>query len=257
MTASTSPRRAHRKRRSRIIEIERTSTPRFQLTSSPRRTPSSGVVVLLAALLLLPLISACASVQARDPYTTKRDKTAKGAGAGAAAGAVGAVLAGEREADEILAGAAIGAVVGGSIGAYMDHQEERLTRIPGTTVERVSENTILAHFDSDVLFDVDSSSLRPDAQGTLRQVATVLLDYPKTAIVIQGHTDSTGSEEHNQALSHRRAESVEAFLIGRGVETGRMTSVGYGESMPVASNDTEAGRQRNRRVDILLKAKAI
>ncbi|MDX1632578.1 MAG: OmpA family protein [Thermoanaerobaculia bacterium] len=221
-----------------------------------RKKSVSGLATLLAMLLILPLISACASVQARDPYTTKRDKTAKGAGAGAAAGAVGAILAGEREADEILAGAAIGAVVGGSIGAYMDHQEERLTRIPGTTVERVSENTILAHFDSDVLFDVDSASLRADAQSTLRQVGSVLLDYPKTAIVIQGHTDSTGTEEHNQALSRRRAESVEAFLIGRGVEPTRLTAVGYGESMPVATNETEAGRQQNRRVDILLKAKA-
>jgi outer membrane protein OmpA-like peptidoglycan-associated protein len=133
---------------------------------------------------------------------------------------VGAVLAGEREADEILAGAAIGAVVGGGIGAYMDHQEERLTRIPGTTVERVSEDVILIHFDSDVLFDVDSAVLDPGSQGTLSQVAQVLHDYPKTAVVVQGHTDSTGAEEHNQALSERRAQAVHNYLVGRGVDFG-------------------------------------
>jgi outer membrane protein OmpA-like peptidoglycan-associated protein len=88
-------------------------------------------------------------------------------------------------------------------------------------------------------------------------VASVLAEYPKTAVVVQGHTDSTGSEQHNQALSERRARSVETFLIGRGVDPARITAVGYGESMPVASNASDSGRQQNRRVDILLKAKAV
>jgi outer membrane protein OmpA-like peptidoglycan-associated protein len=222
-----------------------------------RRDTRAALSLLLAALVVLPLFSACASVRARDPYETKRDKTAKGAGIGAAAGAVGAVLAGQREADEILAGAAIGAVVGGGVGAYMDHQEEKLARIPGTTVERVSRDTLLVHFDSDILFDVDSAALRSTSQGTVREVASVLAEYPKTAVVVQGHTDSTGSEQHNQALSERRARSVETFLIGRGVDPARITAVGYGESMPVASNTSDSGRQQNRRVDILLKAKAV
>lgn len=217
---------------------------------------ASFVALSLVLTLAASLLAGCASIRERDPYETRRDKTAKGAGIGAAAGAVGAVLAGEREADEILAGAAIGAVVGGGIGAYMDHQEERFTRIPGTTVERVSEDVILVHFDSDVLFDVNSAALSGGSQGTLTQVGGVLLDYPKTAVVIQGHTDSTGSEQHNQALSERRAQAVENYLIGRGVDRARMTSVGYGETLPVASNDTEWGRQQNRRVDILIKAKA-
>lgn len=238
------------------LDTKPVASPRSPITTV--RDPRSRRTIVLAsiAVLLLPLVVGCASMRERDPYTTKRDKTAKGAGIGAAAGAVGAVLAGQREADEILAGAAIGAVVGGGVGAYMDHQEEKLTRIPGTTVERVSEDTILIHFNADILFDVDSASLRPQSQGTLREVASVLLDYPKTAVVIQGHTDSTGSEQHNQALSERRARSVESFLIGRGIDPPRTTAVGYGESMPIASNATESGRQLNRRVDILLKAKA-
>ncbi|HVR96581.1 MAG TPA: OmpA family protein [Thermoanaerobaculia bacterium] len=211
----------------------------------------------IALGLVLALFAGCAtSGGTRDPYVTKRDRTVKGAGVGAAAGAVGAVLAGKREADEILAGAAIGAVVGGGVGAYMDHQQEKLARIPGTSVERVGEDTLLVHFDSDVLFDVNSAVIDSDGRATLEDVGGVLSEYPKTAVVVQGHTDSTGSEEHNQGLSERRADSVRNHLAREGVDGARMTSMGYGEGAPVASNDTEPGRQQNRRVDILLKAKA-
>lgn len=211
----------------------------------------------IASLLALALFAGCAtSGGARDPYVTKRDRTMKGAGVGAAAGAVGAVLAGKREADEILAGAAIGAVVGGGVGAYMDHQQEKLARIPGTSVERVGEDTLLVHFDSDILFDVNSAVIDSGGRGTLEEVAAVLSEYPKTAVVVQGHTDSTGSEEHNQTLSERRATSVKNYLASRGVDDDRMAALGFGEGSPVASNDSERGRQENRRVDILLKANA-
>lgn len=215
-----------------------------------------AVSACLASALALSLLAGCASVQQRDPYVTRRDRTVKGAGVGAAAGAVGAVLAGKREADEILAGAAIGAVVGGGVGAYMDRQQEKLARIPGTTVERVGEDTLLLHFDSDVLFDVNSAVIDSSGRATLEDVAAVLDEYDKTAVIIQGHTDATGSEELNQQLSERRAGSVRNYLVGRGVDDGRLSAVGYGEGYPVASNDSEFGRQQNRRVDILLKAKA-
>jgi outer membrane protein OmpA-like peptidoglycan-associated protein len=210
-----------------------------------------------AALVALALFAGCATAPvARQPRTTERDKTVRGAGVGAAAGAVGAVLAGKREADEILAGAAIGAVVGAGVGAYMDSQEEKLARIPGTTVERVGEDTLLVHFDSDVLFPVDSAVMSPGSRSTLDQVATVLNDFDKTAVVVQGHTDARGTEEHNQALSERRAEAVRGYLIGRGVDAGRVVAVGYGASMPAASNGTESGRAQNRRVDVVLKSKS-
>lgn len=215
----------------------------------------------LVSILFLFVLGGCATTaprepRQREPYVTKRDRTWKGAGIGAAAGAAGAVLAGKREADEILAGAAIGAVVGGSVGAYMDAQQEKLARIPGTTVERIGEDTLLVHFDSDVLFDVNSAVIDSSGRVTLEDVALVLDEYPKTAVVVQGHTDSTGGEEHNQALSERRAGAVRSYLVGRGVDPDRLAAVGYGEGFPVAGNDSVAGRHRNRRVDILLKANA-
>src|SRR5262245_26005859 len=171
-----------------------------------RLMAARSVIASLAALVAASLLAGCASV--RQPYSTRRDKTAKGAGIGAAAGAVGAVVAGKRQADEILIGAAIGAGIGAGVGAYMDAQEEKIARIPGTTVERVDNRTLLVHFDSDVLFAVDSSAIDSAGRSTLGDIAGVLEDYPKTAVVIQGHTDSTGTDEHNQALSERRADSV-------------------------------------------------
>ncbi len=214
-----------------------------------------GTVTVL--VLAASVLAGCSFIRdERQPYTTKRDKTAKGAGIGAAAGAAAAVLHGEREADEILAGAAIGAAVGAGVGVYMDRQEEKLARIPGTYVERVGDNLLLVRFDSEILFEVDSALLDASGRGTLDQVADVLIEYPKTAAVVQGHTDSSGSEQHNQQLSERRADAVRAVLIGSGVDDDRLTAVGYGEGFPVADNDSASGRQRNRRVDILLKAKA-
>ncbi len=212
-------------------------------------------------LTIVMLAQGCATTktnttQADEPRATKRDKTAKGAGIGAAAGAAIAAVTGERKADRILAGAAVGAGIGAGVGAYMDHQEEKLGHIPGTTVERVSDDLLLVHFQSDVLFDVDSAIVKPQAQDALDDAAQVFQEYKKTAIIVQGHTDSTGTEEHNQALSERRAQSVVAYLTGKGIDPNRMAPQGYGEGQPIASNDSTDGRQKNRRVDLLLKAKA-
>ncbi|HVS16922.1 MAG TPA: OmpA family protein [Thermoanaerobaculia bacterium] len=222
---------------------------------------SRHLTILAATLVGLTALGAgtigCAAVrQEREPYTTDRDKLKKGAVVGAAAGAAAAILKGEDEADEILAGAGIGAVIGAGVGLYMDRQEEKLARIPGTSVERVGPSTLLIHFDSDILFDTDSAILDSAGRVTVSEVASVLLEFPKTAVVVQGHTDSTGSEIHNQALSERRAQAVEGLLVARGIDRQRLTAVGYGEGYPAADNDTESGRQRNRRVDVLVKAKA-
>ncbi|CAM2005099.1 OmpA family protein [Acanthopleuribacter pedis] len=210
--------------------------------------------LILAGLLIASL--ALTSCAVHGPYETRRDKTARGAGIGAAVGALASILDGKKEADEILARAAIGAVVGGSIGAYMDAQEERIARIPGTSVERLDRNTLLVKFDSDVLFDVNSHALGSRSRDTLSQMSGVLQDYPKTAVVIQGHTDSTGSEAHNQDLSERRAGSVRRFFSNQGISGQRLIAMGYGETMPVADNTTESGRRLNRRVDVVLRARA-
>jgi outer membrane protein OmpA-like peptidoglycan-associated protein len=203
------------------------------------------------------LATGCAStMQGGGERTTSRDKTTTGAAIGAAGGAIAGAVLGEGELDEVLAGAAIGAGIGAGVGAYMDAQEEKLARIPGTTVERVGDNLLLVRFESDVLFAVDSAVLSPASRSSLDSAARVFVDYPKTAIIAQGHTDSSGTEEHNQALSERRAAAVVSYLVGRGIDASRITALGYGEGSPIESNDSSAGRQANRRVDLLLKAKA-
>ncbi len=202
--------------------------------------------------LVVVAVTACVSGE----YTTSRDKTAKGAGIGVVAGAVVGAVVGEGHADKILAGAAIGAGIGAGIGSYMDAQEEKLARIPGTTVERVGSDKLLVRFASDVLFDTDSAMLVGDSPATLDKVAVVLKDFPKTAIVVEGFTDSTGSEEHNQGLSQRRAGTVSGYFVDSGVDAGRLTTIGYGEDHPVADNGTVEGRQQNRRVAVLIKGKA-
>jgi len=206
--------------------------------------------------LSITIIAVAGTACLSGSYTTSRDKTATGAGAGAVAGAVVGAVVGEGQADQILAGAAIGAGIGAGIGSYMDAQEEKLARIPGTTVERVGSDKLLVRFSSDVLFSIDSAILAPDSRDTLAEVAVVLNDFAKTAVVVEGFTDSTGSEEHNQALSERRAKAVSSYFVDSGVNADRMTAIGFGEDHPVADNATEAGRRQNRRVAILIKGKA-
>ena len=218
-----------------------------------KRSRLGGLVPVLA---VLGLVMGCAAHEPGIERSTKRDKTKKGIAIGAAAGAVLGAVLGEGEADEILAGAAIGAGIGAGIGTYMDRQEEALANIPGTSVERVAEDMLLIKFDSDILFQIDSSILSGVSRATLNDVAAVLMEYRKTAVIIKGHTDATGSEIHNQNLSERRATAVMNHLVGRGLDPSRITAVGYGEAQPVASNDMAAGRALNRRVNILIKAKA-
>ncbi len=213
-------------------------------------------ILALAIGFLFTLTSGCATTGSSSSRTTSYDKTKKGAAIGAGVGALLGILTGEGEADEILARAAIGAGIGAGVGAYMDHQEEKLARIPGTSVERVGDDMLLIHFDSDILFEINSASLAGASMSTLDQVSSVVNEYPKTAMVVQGHTDATGSEAHNQELSERRAKAVQNYLIGRGVDAGRIVAIGYGEGVPRETNDTAEGRSRNRRVNILLKAKA-
>src|SRR5690606_601518 len=167
-----------------------------------------GIIVGLVALLI-------AGCYTTDPYTGERtvSKTAKGAGAGAIAGAVAGILSGDDSRERrkrALIGAGVGALASGAVGKYMDRQEARLREElqgTGVSVTRVGDNITL-NMPGNITFQTDSADLRPEFFGVLNSVALVLKEFDKTLVEVAGHTDSTGSEEHNQALSERRAGTV-------------------------------------------------
>lgn len=176
-----------------------------------------------------------------------------GAGAG---GAVGGVIG--HEAGNTAAGAIIGAAVGGTagvlIGRHMDKQaEEMRAKLENVEVERVAEG-IRITFDAGILFSTDSSELQSEARRAIEGMAKVLNDYPESNILIEGDTDSIGTSEYNQALSERRAQAVADYHKRLGVAASRISTIGLGESNPVASNDTADGRRLNRRVEVAIFA---
>jgi outer membrane protein OmpA-like peptidoglycan-associated protein len=185
------------------------------------------------------------------------NKTTQGAVIGGAGGAVvGGVIG--RAAGNTLLGAILGAAVGGAagayIGSYMDKQAAEMQRdIEGAEVQRIGEG-IKITFDSGILFDIDKSDLRPVSQTNLAELAKILNKYPDTNILIEGHTDDTGSDAHNLTLSNARAQTVALYLETLEVKSARFSTVGYGEEQPIVTNDTPEGRQKNRRVDIAVIA---
>jgi outer membrane protein OmpA-like peptidoglycan-associated protein len=210
------------------------------------RTPSVPIRAV-ALLLLLPALSGCAST----------NRTAKGAAIGGAAGGVlGGVIG--HQSNSTAKGAIIGAVIGGAAGALIGHQMDKQAqeieqKIPGATVERVGEG-IQVTFASGLLFDFDSDRIRGDARRNLDELARSLMTYPQENLMIVGHTDDVGSDGYNQRLSERRAASAARYLDDRGVRRARVSTRGLGETEPVASNETEDGRQRNRRVEVAIYA---
>lgn len=182
------------------------------------------------------------------------NSTEEGAAIGAAAGGVlGGVID-----DNTTRGAIIGAVVGGTAGAVigrqMDQQAEELEDdLPNAEVERIGEG-IRVTFDSGILFAFDSSELEETARGNLTDFKDSLEEYPNTEVLVVGHTDSTGDDAYNQALSERRANAAGSYLLRQGLEPGRLRTEGRGEREPRASNDSESGRQMNRRVEVAIFA---
>jgi len=155
-------------------------------------------------------------------------------------------------------GAILGAVVGGAAGMIIGHQMDKQAaelkqNIPGAIVERVGEG-IQVTFASGLLFDFDSDVVRSDARTNLRNLAASLDKYPGSELLIVGHTDSVGTDAYNLALSERRAEAAAVYLAAQGVARARLSSRGLGESEPVAPNDSDAGRSRNRRVEVAIYA---
>lgn len=206
-----------------------------------------ATVVLFIALFTF----ACASQD--DPNRKTKTGAAVGAAAGAVVGAVVGNQSGNNRTGAVV-GAAAGAAIGGAIGRRMDQQQKELQQIEGVEVTRPSETEIEVRMANDILFDVDSASLRSESRATLRDLATNFAKYPDNLMTIEGHADSTGTEEHNMTLSQRRADSVRDYLVGQGVPGRSVTAIGYGESRPKESNATAEGRQLNRRVEIHIRA---
>ena len=178
-----------------------------------------------------------------------------GAGAGAAAGAViGNQFGDNGTAVGAIIGAAVGGTTGALIGHHMDKQAAELKAdLQGATVTRVGEG-IKITFDSGLLFGVDQSSLNAASKANLSDLAKTLIKYDDTDILIEGHTDASGADEHNMTLSKQRAESVSGYLITNGVRGSRITTVGYGETQPIADNSTTEGMAQNRRVEVAIYA---
>ncbi|UCD65162.1 MAG: OmpA family protein [Candidatus Zixiibacteriota bacterium] len=205
------------------------------------------ILIILVALALALSFTGCGSMKKRDKGLII------GAVVGGAAGAVIGDKAGNTAAGAII-GAAIGGAAGAYIGNYMDKQAEEMERdLEGARIERIGEG-IKITFDSGILFDINKSALRPEAQTNLQKLAVILNKYEDTEILVEGHTDSTGPEDHNMDLSIRRGESVASYLATNQVLPTRFTVLGYGETQPIASNETPFGRQQNRRVEIAIFA---
>jgi outer membrane protein OmpA-like peptidoglycan-associated protein len=204
------------------------------------------LVVVMVVMAFLVFIVGCSA-----------SRTQKGGAIGAAAGGVAGAVIGKQAGNTIL-GAIIGAAVGGAAGAYIGHYMDKQAAeieqdLQGASVERVGEG-IKITFNSGLLFDVNKATLRDASKAELTKLAQILNKYPDTNILVEGHTDNTGSEEYNLELSRQRAQSVENYLASLNVDPTRFTIMGYGESQPVATNDTAEGRQQNRRVDLAIMA---
>lgn len=202
------------------------------------------------------LVGACETL---DPYTreSKTSQTTKGALIGAGIGAVVGLVSGDDAVERrqrALIGAGVGALAGGAIGNYQDRQEAQLrAELEGTgvSVTRIGDNITL-NMPGNITFATDSSDLKPAFFDVLSSVAKVMNEFDKTVVEVAGHTDSTGSDAYNQALSERRASSVASYLQSQNISSQRLITVGMGESRPVADNSTDSGRQANRRVEITM-----
>jgi outer membrane protein OmpA-like peptidoglycan-associated protein len=209
-----------------------------------------------AAIGLLTVLSACTTL---DPYT-REEQTAKAqrqAIIGAAAGAVAGLITGDSSMERkkrALVGAGLGALAGAGVGNYMDRQEAKLRaelERSGVSVTRIGDNITL-NMPGNITFATNSADLNAGFFEVLNSVALVVNEFNQTVIEVAGHTDNTGSDAYNQQLSERRANAVAAYLGTRSVRQDRIITVGMGEGRPIAGNDTEAGRQQNRRVELTL-----
>ena len=181
----------------------------------------------------------------------------KGAAIGAGAGGVAGGLIGHAAGSTavgVLLGAVIGGAAGAFIGNYMDKQAAEIERdIAGARVERVGEG-IKITFSSGIMFDINRAVLKDQYRGEISELAAILNKYEDTNILLEGHTDSTGTEEYNLELSKKRSQSVANYLATQNINPTRFTIMGYGESQPIVSNETSEGRAQNRRAEVAIYA---
>jgi outer membrane protein OmpA-like peptidoglycan-associated protein len=204
-----------------------------------------------AALAALTLTTACVT----DPNTGERRvaRSAIGTGVGVIGGyLLGDLVGGRNDRTEKLIGAGIGGIAGYAVGSYVDRQEQELRRrTAGTDVQVIRQgDELFLRMPSNVTFATNESAIQPQYRGTLDQVADVLREYNQTLIDVYGHTDADGTDSYNLGLSERRANSVRDYLTMRGVQGARLATRGFGESQPIAANDTPEGKAANRRVEI-------
>lgn len=211
-------------------------------------------------LLMVTMMASLVACTSFDPYTgeEKTSKTVKGAGIGAASGALlGAAVSKNNRGKGALIGALAGAAVGGGVGNYMDRQDAKLREeLEGTGVRVVrneADNSVQLIMPGNITFQTGSDAIRSDFYPVLDSVSKVLKEFDKTSVQVTGHTDNVGTFQKNQALSEKRASSVASYLSSRGVASSRLHTRGASSSEPIASNNTAAGREQNRRVEIQLK----
>jgi outer membrane protein OmpA-like peptidoglycan-associated protein len=224
------------------------------ISPSTRINRPLSVLVIFSFISVL-VFSSCAT----------QNKTQKGGLYGAGGGAIAGALLGQligQDTEATLIGAAIGAAVGGAAGAgvgrMMDNQErdmrQALANSEAAAIRREG-NLLAVTLKGDVTFDYDSSVVKPGAFSEIDRIGNVMMQYPDTVIRVEGHTDSTGSEEYNLELAARRAAAVKNQIVQKGIDSSRIETVTFGESSPIATNDTQAGRQMNRRVEIKIAPK--
>lgn len=211
------------------------------------------VLLCIAAIFLF---AACET-------TAPQTKTGKGAAYGAAGGAAAGAVIGQavgKNTESTLVGAAVGAAVGGAVGAgagkMMDNQEKELNNALAASKAasvRREGNLLAITLKGDFTFDTGSAKVKPGLSSEIERIANVMVQYPDTAIRVEGHTDSKGKENKNMELSKKRAEAVKALLVERGVNDARIKVIPFGESKPVADNKTDDGRRKNRRVEIKIE----
>lgn len=216
-------------------------------------------LIVVSSIAMSSVLTGCASSGGAADGKRGMTNTEKGAIIGAASGAVVGAVVADKKGKGALIGAVGGGLAGAAVGAYMDQQKQDFEKnlakeraAGNATVEKLSDDVIRITMTNQTAFETGSTNIKSGFETTMNRVAEVVTRYGKTTLTIVGHTDAVGTKDYNLDLSRRRAQAVADYLRGRNVNPARLTSDGKGESAPIASNQSERGRQANRRVEIFV-----